>query len=404
MGLNRLSNAPKGPFLCCQTGDGAHVRAITVAISKLGRESVSTPRCLTVPLLIILGLVTLYSGTPAAVADIKRAASGKPDLSGTYDTGTLTPAQRPAWLGSTEHLYPFVARFLNWSAAIAADLAATGFSEGDRGAPPEGGDGPNAGGAGRVGGYNFFWIDPGERLGTVNGKVPTSIIYDPPNGRIPAAIGGRETDLQSIYASFAYENTGTATWLAQPGPGPFDGPESLAPSERCLISFAPTVPTIPSIYNNYKRIVQTDTHVMILQEMVHDARIVRMNAAHSPPGNRSWLGDSIGYWEGDVLVVETKNFLPISGLPGADEHLHVVERFSRQADGNLYYDFTVTDETVWDTPWRGRYIWQSKPDAHVYEYACHEGNYAMGNILRGARLLESEWQGKPASADGSSGD
>ena len=185
-------------------------------------------------------------------------------------------------------------------------------------------------------------------------------------------------------------------------PGPFDGPESLAPSERCLISFAATVPTIPSLYNNYKRIVQTDTHVMILQEMVHDARIIRIDSEHGPQSNRTWLGDSIAYWDGDVLVVETKNFRKVNGLAGADENLHVTERFSRRDDGNLLYDFTVNDPTVWEAEWSGKYEWQSKPHSKVYEYACHEGNYAMGNILRGARLLESEWQANADTNDASS--
>jgi hypothetical protein len=159
-----------------------------------------------------------------------------------------------------------------------------------------------------------------------------------------------------------------------------------------LISFAATVPTIPSLYNNYKRIIQTDTHIMILQEMVHDARIIRIDDELSPQENRKWLGDSVGHWEGDVLVVETASFKAVNGLPGADENLHVIERFSRMEDGGLYYDFTVSDETAWAAPWSGRYVWDSKPDSKLYEYACHEGNYAMGNILRGARLLESEYQ------------
>jgi hypothetical protein len=130
---------------------------------------------------------------------------------------------------------------------------------------------------------------------------------------------------------------------------------------------------------------------MILQEMVHDARIIRIDSEHSPDVNRKWLGDSIGYWEGDVLVVETKNFKNVNGLPGADENLHVVERFSMAETGNLIYDFTVVDDTAWTQPWSGKYVWQAS-EGKVYEYACHEGNYAMGNILRGARLLESEWQ------------
>ena len=350
--------------------------------------------------------ILLLTQAQFADADVKRTASGKPDLSGVYDTGTLTPTQRPEWMGEIEYLYPWVANALNWVIGVAADWAISNESDPDREAPPSGGDGNNTAGAGGVGGYNLFWVDPGSSLGQVDGKVPTSIIYDPPNGRYPTTVVDLRNKLQTLYQSFQHENTGTASWLAHAGPGPFDGPESLAPSERCLISFAATVPTLPSLYNNYKRIVQTDTHVMILQEMVHDARIIPIDAEHGDPENRKWLGDSVGYWEGDVLVVETKHFKPISGLPGADENLHVVERFTLQEDGSIYYDFTVNDETVWDAPWSGRYLWQSKPASKVYEYACHEGNYAMGGILRGARLLEEEWRAEggaetPAAAAGS---
>ena len=336
-----------------------------------------------------------------AAAEVKRTASGKPDLSGVYDTGTLTPTQRPESLGETEYLYPWVARTLNWFIDKASGWALTSESDPDREAPPVGGDGNNVAGAGGVGGYNLFYIDPGSSLGEIDGKVPTSVIYDPPDGRYPPTLPGVSTRMGSIYQSFAHENTGKATWLLHDGPGPFDDPESLSPSERCLLSFGSTVPTLSSLYNNHKRIVQTETHVMILQEMVHDARIIRLDSEHTPADNRKWLGDSIGYWEGDTLVVETRGFREVSGLPGADENLEVVERFTLMQDGNLYYDFTVTDETVWTAPWSGRYVWQSKPNDLVYEYACHEGNYAMGGILRGARLLESEYQAPaPAAAEG----
>jgi len=337
--------------------------------------------------------------TASAAAEVKRTSSGHPDLSGVYDTGTLTPTQRPEWLGETEYLYPWVARVLNWAFGVASEWALTDESDPDREAPPEGGDGNNIGGAGGVGGYNLFYIDPGSSLGEIDGKVPTSIIYDPPDGRYPPTLPGISARMGTVYQSFRHENTGEATWLDHDGPGPFDDPESLAPSERCLISFGSTVPTISSLYNNYKRIVQTETHVMILQEMVHDARIIRLNAEHTADRNRKWLGDSVGHWEGDTLVVETRGFREISGLPGADENLNVVERFSLMEDGNLYYDFTVTDDSVWTAPWSGRYVWQSKPEDQVYEYACHEGNYAMGNILRGARLLESEYQDKGSKSE-----
>lgn len=348
---------------------------------------------------IITLLISLVISA-STFAEIKRTASGKPDLSGVYDTGTLTPTQRPEWLGSTESLYPWFANALNWAFSVAADYARWNESDPDREAPPEGGDGNNTAGAGGVGGYNVFWVDPGSELGTLNGKVPTSIIYEPSNGRYPDTLEGVEERVGVYYQSFTHQNTGTASWLDHDGPGPFDGPESLAPSERCLISFAATVPTIPSLYNNYKRIIQTDTHVMILQEMVHDARIIPIDQDHSPLENRKWLGDSVGYWDGDVLVVKTRGFKDVNGLPGADENLVVEERFSRMEDGNLYYDFTVEDSTVWQEPWSGRYAWVSKPDSKLYEYACHEGNYAMGNILRGARLLESEYAPPAPSASG----
>ena len=143
------------------------------------------------------------------------------------------------------------------------------------------------------------------------------------------------------------------------------------------------------MYNNFKRIVQTEDYVMILIEMVHDARIVRMNAKHPPQNDKRWLGDSIGWWEGDTLVVETTNFHPMAAMRGGSENMKVVERFSREEDGNLLYRFTVEDDTVWTAPFTGEYLWRPSED-RVYEYACHEGNYAMGGILRGARLLEQE--------------
>ena len=351
----------------------------------------------------VMIMLVLMASVVTVQAEVPRTPSGKPDLSGTYDTGTLTPLQRPGFLGEIEYLYVWVADLLNWAAGLVIDWTWEDESDPDREAPPKGGDGNNTAGAGGVGGYNAFWIDPGSAVTAVDGKIRTSIIYDPPNGRQPKTLPGFEARMGSRYQSFIHENTGTASWLAHEGEGPFDGPESLAPSERCLISFGATVPNIPSLYNNYKRIVQTDTHVMILQEMVHDARIIRIDSEHGPESNRKWMGDSIGYWDGDVLVVETKNFKRVNGLVGADENLHVTERFSRKEDGNLHYDFTVNDPTAWEASWSGKYEWQSKPESKVYEYACHEGNYAMGNILRGARLLESEWQPATDVADTTEG-
>ena len=133
------------------------------------------------------------------------------------------------------------------------------------------------------------------------------------------------------FASFVYENDGTASWLDKPGPGPFDGPESLALAERCILGFSAGPPMLPGLYNNFKRIVQTDTHVMILMEMVHDARVVRLDSKHIPADQRQWLGDSIGWWEGDTLVVDTTNFREETGLYGGDENLHLVEKLHAPA-------------------------------------------------------------------------
>jgi hypothetical protein len=165
-------------------------------------------------------------------------------------------------------------------------------------------------------------------------------------------------------------------------------------SDRCLASYKSAVPSLPSLYNNLQRIVQTEDHVMILNEMVHDARIARFDSEHDPADVRKWLGDSIASWDGDTLVIQTRNFRPQTGLYGGDENLFVEERFTRMDNGDLEYHFRVEDPTAWTAPWAGEYDWKLR-DSKVYEYACHEGNYAMGNILRGARLLESEYDQPP---------
>ena len=145
---------------------------------------------------------------------------------------------------------------------------------------------------------------------------------------------------------------------------------------------------LPVLYNNLKRIVQTPDHVMILVEMVHDARIIRLNSEHAPESVRRWLGDSIGWWEGDTLVVDTTNFTDNPAIR-ASRDLHVVERFERIDEDTLRYRFTVEDPNVWTGSWSGEYPWPASEN-RVYEYACHEGNYAMEGILKGARLLEAE--------------
>jgi hypothetical protein len=142
-------------------------------------------------------------------------------------------------------------------------------------------------------------------------------------------------------------------------------------------------------YNNLHQIVQTKDTVLILSEMVHDARIVRMNAQHLPKTIRRWMGDSVGHWEGDTLVVDTTNFTDKTRFRGSTEDLHVIERFSRVDGRTLLYRFTIEDPATWVTPWTGEYAWPAT-DQSIYEYACHEANYALGDILRGARTREAE--------------
>lgn len=342
-------------------------------------------------------LLAVLTVAGVADADIKRTQSGVPDLSGNYDSGTLTPVDRPRYFGDKQ----FMTREEADELIAQSDLARTlgeASSDPNRSAPKKGGDGINAFGAGNVGGYNSWWVDQGEGMIELDGKFRTSIIYDPPNGRRPQMTPRGMQKMAKNFKSFAYDNDGTASWLQFPGPGPFDGPETLALAERCLLGFSAGPPMLPGLYNNYKRIVQTETHVMILVEMVHDARVIRLGGEHAPEGMRRWLGDSVGHWEGDTLVVETKNFLEDTGLYGGDENLHLIEKFTLREDGNLVYDFTVNDPTAWTAPWSGEYVWRAT-DQPVYEYACHEGNYSMGNILRGARRLESEWKGEVAGGE-----
>ena len=344
----------------------------------------------------VAATVLLVVAARMAWADIPRTADGKPDLSGYYDTATITPLERP---GDDEFL----------SAESAESFAAErakGLAEGsanqdpNREAPPVGGDG-SAGAAGNVGGYDSFWVDPGERSVQIDGKYRASIIIDPPTGKRPPMTAQAQERRAERYRGYRRPNDGTAWWLETDGPGPYDDPEIRPLPDRCLLGFGSTAgpPMLSTLYNNHKRIVQSPDHIMILTEMVHDARIVRMNAEHAPADVRRWVGDSIGWWDGDTLVVDTINFNDTPSLGAATRDLHVVERFSRIDEDTLLYNFTVEDPNTWEGPWTGEYVWP-QTDEPVYEYACHEGNYSMGNILRGARRLEREAMAAQSASTG----
>ncbi len=333
-------------------------------------------------------LAALTMSACAIADDIPRTRDGKPDLSGYYDIATLTPLERPRIFGNSATITREQAERVAARAAARREEASQD-SDPERGAPPEGGDG-SPGAAGNVGGYNAFWIDNGTNTIQMDGNFRTSLVTSPQNGRLPKMLPAAAEKRRQYVSRFRH-NEGVAWWLDVPGVGPYDDPESLTLSDRCLIGFGSTAgpPMLPVLYNNVKKIVQTPEHVMILVEMVHDARIIRLNAEHLPAHMTSYFGDSIGHWVGDTLIVDTTNFNGKGGVRGGSENLHVVERF-RMVDANtLAYSFTVEDPTVWEEPWSGEYPWP-RTDQVAYEYACHEGNYAMGNILRGARLLEQD--------------
>ena len=357
----------------------------------------------------VLTVVCLALAPVAAAqnSDIPRMVNGHPDLSGTYDVSTLTPMVRRSEYGDKRFLTEEEAAEIA-QAALDRDIASNAASDPNRGAPPQGGDG-SPGAAGNVGGYNSFWIDRGTGAFQIDGEWRTSILIDPPNGRFPPASEERRAAqrarAEARRAATAAgtprargrANDGTAYWLEAglDAPGPYDDMEQRPFAERCLLSFSSTAgpPMMPALYNNHKRIVQGEDTVVILVEMVHDARIVRMNAEHDPPEIQKWLGDSIGWWEDDTLVVETTNFRDRPAYSQGSKNMKVTERFRMESADKLIYTFTVEDASVWSAPFTGEYAWP-RSDNKVFEYACHEANYALEGIMHGARLLEAEFRGE----------
>jgi len=353
-------------------------------------------------LMLIAALVSVIAGVSVAgqststgkkpAMTIKRTPDGHPDLQGMYDLATLTPLERPA--GAKAVLTEAEAVALEKRVAAMKALGDAPI-KGDRNAPPLGGDG-STGAAGNVGGYNTFWLDTGSSYTIVNGERRTALIIDPPDGHVPPLTPEARTRI----AANRLRPTSDAAESKDPGlepPGSYDDPERRPLGERCILGFGSTSgpPALPDyFYNNLHQIVQTADTVMILTEMVHDARVVRMGGEHLPKRIRKWMGDSIGRWEGDTLVVDTTNFTDKTRFRGSTENLHVVERFSRVDDSTLLYRFTIDDPATWTRPWTGEFTWPATNDP-IYEYACHEGNYALGDILRGARLREMETAKKP---------
>ncbi|MGI9262697.1 MAG: hypothetical protein ACR2QR_11710 [Woeseiaceae bacterium] len=330
---------------------------------------------------------------PAVAQDewvMPRTEYGHPDLQGNWNNGTMTPVQRP----------PGLEKVLSATQVAALEEGRQDFikesaeaSDPDREAPPEGGvdwsgDPLLDGASGGTGGYNYFYIDAGDNVSIYNGEPRSSLVVDPPDGRIPEL-----TD--EAKAGFAARAASTM--------GQYDNPENRPMGERCLLSFGNNLgpPLLPNyFYNNNYTIVQTEDQVLIMTEMVHDYRVIRLGEGPVLPDHiRPWFGDSRGYWDGDTLVVETSN-LPLKQVnaaryiyPGGSEQFQVTERFTRVGPDDLNYEFTVNDPGFYTASWSGEVPMQ-RMDELLYEYACHEANYSLFNVLSGARAEEERENGE----------
>jgi hypothetical protein len=309
----------------------------------------------------LLGQGLRVAAKPATTASKSwaspKTADGQPDLEGVWTNTTLTPLERPAELAGKEFL----------SEQEAADyvkrtLQQVNSDRRDGGAQTD---------VNRS--YNEFWRDRG------NGLVAdrrSSLIVDPPDGRVPPLTPAAQKRVEERRA-----------WMQEHAT---DGPEGRSLAERCISWTTAGPPMLPGPYNNDLQIVQAPGYVVILNEMIHDARLIPLDGRpHVSPEVRGWLGDSRGHWDGNTLVVDTTNFISEYSFRGSDANVHLTERFTRVSPDVIQYEFTVDDPTAFTKPWTAR-IPLRKAAERVYEYACHEGNYAMTGILAGARAAESK--------------
>jgi hypothetical protein len=302
-------------------------------------------------ILVSIGLAVLL--TQAFGFSQTGRPSTSPDLQGIWTNATVTPLERPKQFEGKE--------FLTKAEAAEFEKQAVYEANGDRR------DGPADADVGRA--YNEFWRDRGKVVSTMR----SSLIFDPPDGKVPPPLPEAQKRNDDIAA--ARRKLG----------GPLDGPEGRSLQERCLLTPQAGPPMLPANYNSNYQIVQTANYVGILVEMIHDARIIPLDGSpHVPKNVRSLMGDSRGHWEGKTLVVETTNFSDKTSFRGASENLRVIERFTRTDEDTLLYQFTIDDPTTWAKPWSGE-IPMKKVTAPLYEYACHEGNYGIAGVLSGAR-------------------
>ena len=303
-------------------------------------------------------LAALASIALAGQGGQRTGADARPDLSGTWSFSTLTPLERPAEFAGKDSL----------TDAEAAAFAKRTMERNNRDNRDTSSRDADLGGA-----YNEFWWDRGTTVAMVRGKYRTSLIVDPPDGRVPALT----PKAQERAAARAAERRAH----------PADDPEDRSLGERCLL-FNAGPPMLPGPYNNFVQIVQTRDHVVIYNEMIHDARVIPLDGRpHAPAQVRLWLGDSRGRWDGSTLVVDTTNYTDKTNVRGSSPDLHLVERFTRADANTLLYEFTVDDPSSFVKPWSAA-LPMRKTAEQVFEYACHEGNHALQGILRGARFEE----------------
>ena len=321
------------------------------------------------------GLVTSAAAQSRTSADwvVPRTPDGHPDFQGTWTNVTITPFERPEDQDGPILSFEEVERLQDNE--VARVISRAQASDPDRSAPPVGG----LAGSGSVGGYNNVYIDRGSNIAIVDGQYRSSLITVPSDGRRPALTPEgqqRMAERRELRGQFAQ----------------YDHPELRPLGERCIMSFGSSAgpPMIPNnFYNNNYIFVQTADHILFMSEMVHDARVVPIGPGPPLPANvRPWMGDSRARWEGDALVIETTNLNPkqtFRRIPPT-EHLKVTERLTR-VEGGILYEFTVDDPTTYTSSWGGEIPFRPLND-RVYEYACHEGNYALSNILSGERYQE----------------
>jgi hypothetical protein len=305
--------------------------------------------------LIAFLLATTAALTPMSVARqaLPRTPDGQPDIQGIWTNATLTPLERPPELRNKPFFTP--------AEAVEYEKQARERTHGDRrDNDPE---------ADLTVGYNDFWWDRGTKIVSTR---RTSIIVDPSDGRIPSLTPEAQKKAAARAEARALH--------------PADGPEDRSLADRCIMRANP--PMLPAGYNNNYQIVQTDNYVVILLEMMHDTRIIPLDGRpHLPANVRQLLGNPHGHWESNTLVVETTNFTDRTNFRGSGENLRLVERFTRIDKDTLLYQFTVDDPQSFARPWSGE-IPMKKTDGPLFEYACHETNYSMTNMLSSARAEE----------------